>query len=64
MEAALNAMNGEATDAKAIVAVTQAKLVGGLNSISLLFDLHLDGVVLSFTLLPPRHSGAVVGCTS
>ena len=59
-EAALDAANGEAAEAKATVVATQAKLAGKLDSV--FFEIRsiciLMGVVLSFTLLP-RRSGAV-----
>jgi hypothetical protein len=43
VEAALDAVDGEAIEAKAIVVVTQAELAGELNSIfPFLFGLHLD----------------------
>jgi hypothetical protein len=61
VEAALDAMNGEAAEAKATVAATRAELVGELDSIS--FEIRsiciLMGVALSFTLLLPRCSGAI-----
>lgn len=62
MEVALDAMKGEATEAKAIAVATLAELAGELDFVS--FEIHsiciLMGVVLSFTLLLPWHSGRLV----
>ena len=62
IEVVLDAMDGEATKAKATMTATQVELAGELNSIFLFCWIFiLVRVTLSFTLLVPRHSGAT-GC--